>query len=66
MFAAGFYFSFGSAPFYGSTGGVHLDKPVITTMNDNSYDGYWLVASDGGVFTYSPPDENMPFYGSAA
>ena len=55
-----------NAPFYGSTGSITLNKPVVGGFNNNSYDGYWLVASDGGVFTYSPPNENMPFYGSAA
>ena len=44
----------------------HLNEPVIAGLNDNSYDGYWLVASDGGVFTFSPPGEGMPFFGSAA
>jgi hypothetical protein len=28
---------------------------------DRATGGYWLVASDGGVFTF-----NAPFYGSAA
>jgi hypothetical protein len=39
---------------------------VIAGLNNNSYDGYWLIASDGGVFTYSPVGEPMPFFGSAA
>jgi len=34
---------------------------VITGLDDNSGDGYWLIASDGGVFSF-----NAPFYGSAA
>ena len=99
-------FSF-NAPFYGSTGGIHLNQPVVGSLpsrteagtgwwpptvgcststlpstdrpagthlnapivaglNNNSYDGYWLTASDGGVFTFSPPNEGMPFFGSAA
>jgi hypothetical protein len=41
-----------------------LNKPVIAGLNNNSYDGYWLVAADGGVFTYGPAGETMPFYGS--
>ncbi len=39
---------------------------MIAGLNNNSYDGYWLIASDGGVFTYSPVGEPMPFFGSAA
>ena len=31
------------------------EPPVITGLNNNSYDGYWLTASDGGVFTFGPP-----------
>jgi hypothetical protein len=55
-----------NASFYGSTGNLKLNAPVISGLNNNSYDGYWLVAADGGVFTFSPPNENMPFFGSAA
>ena len=55
-----------NAPFFGSAGSLTLNQPVVAGMNDNSYDGYWLVAADGGVFDYSPPGENMPFFGSAA
>jgi hypothetical protein len=45
-------FNFGAAGFYGSTGSMTLQRPVvgITPTNDNR--GYWLVASDGGVFSY--------------
>jgi hypothetical protein len=59
-------FDYGTAPFFGSTGSIRLNKPVVGGLNNNSYDGYWLVASDGGVFTFSPPGEGMPFFGSAA
>jgi hypothetical protein len=51
-------FSF-NAPFYGSTGGVHLVKPVVGMATNSITGGYWLVASDGGVFSF-----NAPFYGS--
>ena len=48
-------FNFGSAAFYGSTGSLTLQRPVvgITPTNDNN--GYWLVASDGGVFVTAMP-----------
>ena len=43
-------FTFGDARFFGSTGGLHLNRrswawPPPPTA------GYWLVASDGGIFT---------------
>jgi hypothetical protein len=53
-------FSFGSAQFYGSTGAMKLQRPVvgITPTSDNR--GYWLVASDGGIFSFG----DAGFYGS--
>ena len=46
-------FNYGSAGYYGSTGGKVLNKPVVT-MVSNPVDraGYWQVASDGGIFNY--------------
>ncbi len=55
-------FAFGSAPFYGSMGGRHLDAPVVGIAPTPGGLGYWLVASDGGVFAFG----NAQFYGSAA
>ena len=51
-------FSF-NAPFYGSTGSLKLNKPVVGMGLDRATGGYWLVASDGGVFSF-----NAPFEGS--
>ncbi len=34
---------------------------VPIAVHDPTYDGYWLAASDGGIFSF-----NAPFYGSAA
>jgi hypothetical protein len=51
-------FAYG-APFWGSTGAIHLNKPVVGMAADAATTGYWLVASDGGIFAY-----NSPFYGS--
>jgi hypothetical protein len=53
-------FSYGAAQFYGSTGSLTLQRPVVgitPTANDG---GYWLVASDGGIFSFG----NADFYGS--
>ena len=39
---------------------IHLEKPIIGMEGTPSGNGYWLVASDGGVFAYG----DAPFYGS--
>jgi predicted GH43/DUF377 family glycosyl hydrolase len=53
-------FSFGSAGFYGSAGGIHLNKPIVGMASTPDGKGYWLVASDGGIFSYG----DAQFYGS--
>ncbi len=53
-------FSFGGASFYGSTGGMVLNKPVVGMAATHDGLGYWLVASDGGIFSYG----DAKFYGS--
>jgi hypothetical protein len=53
-------FSFGSAQFYGSTGSLHLQRPVVGIVPTANHGGYWLDASDGGVFAYG----NTQYYGS--
>ena len=45
-------FTFGSAQFHGSTGGITLQRPVVGISPTASEDGYWLVASDGGIFAF--------------
>ena len=54
-------FTFGSAAFHGSTGGMRLNQPVLGMSPTATGDGYWLVASDGGVFTFG----DASFHGSA-
>jgi PKD repeat protein len=44
-------FSFGTT-FYGSTGGMRLNKPIVGMAVTPDRLGYWLVASDGGIFAY--------------
>ena len=53
-------FSFGDADFYGSTGAMTLDKPIVGMAATPDGGGYWLVASDGGIFTFG----DAGFYGS--
>jgi Glycosyl hydrolases family 43 len=53
-------FTFGAASFYGSTGSMHLNRPVVGMAVTPDDHGYWLVASDGGVFAYG----DAGFYGS--
>ena len=53
-------FAFGGAPFYGSTGNIHLNQPIVGMAGDTNSAGYWLVASDGGVFAFG----NAAFQGS--
>ena len=53
-------FTFGGAQFYGSTGSMKLNKPVVGMAATPDGKGYWLVASDGGIFAYG----DAQFYGS--
>jgi hypothetical protein len=58
--ADGGVFSFGDAQFYGSTGGRHLNQPVVGMAPTADGGGYYLVARDGGVFSFG----DAQFYGS--
>jgi hypothetical protein len=40
-------------------GGTPLNKPVVGIAFDKNSGGYWLDASDGGIFSFG-----APFYGS--
>lgn len=53
-------FTFGAARFYGSTGAMRLNRPVVGMTATPDGKGYWLVASDGGIFAYG----DAQFYGS--
>jgi hypothetical protein len=52
-------FTFGDAVFRGSMGNVRLNAPVQSLVPDPDGTGYWLVASDGGIFAFE-----AEFYGS--
>jgi uncharacterized protein YkwD len=53
-------FSYGDARFHGSTGGIHLNQPIVAMAATHSGNGYWLIARDGGVFTFG----DAKYYGS--
>ena len=53
-------FAFGDAGFYGSTGAMALNRPIVGMAATATGHGYWLVASDGGIFTFG----DAAFYGS--
>jgi len=53
-------FSFGDAHFYGSTGSLVLNRPVVGMAPTPDGKGYWLIASDGGIFSFG----DATFYGS--
>ena len=48
------------AGFYGSAGGLTLNRPVVGMAATPDGKGYWLVASDGGIFAFG----DAGFYGS--
>lgn len=58
--ADGGIFAFGDAKFYGSTGNVRLNQPIVGMAATPTQRGYWLVARDGGIFAFG----DARFYGS--
>ncbi len=53
-------FDYGNIPFCGSTGSIHLNRPVVADALTQDGGGYWEVASDGGLFSFG----DAGFYGS--
>jgi hypothetical protein len=58
--ADGGIFAFGDARFYGSTGSLTLNRPIVGMQAAANGNGYWLVGSDGGIFSFG----DAPFHGS--
>ena len=50
----------GDAAYYGDASDVHLNNPIVGMAQTGDNGGYWLVASDGGIFNYG----DAPFFGS--
>jgi hypothetical protein len=57
--SAGDLYAFG-VPSYGSPGGAPLNRPIVGMVPTKDQLGYWMVASDGGIFSYG----NARFFGS--
>ncbi|MCU1426720.1 MAG: Esterase [Actinomycetia bacterium] len=53
-------YAFGDAGFFGSTGEMSLNSPLVGMANTKTGKGYWMLGEDGGVFSYG----NAKFYGS--
>ena len=53
-------FSYGDAPFAGSTGNVRLNQPIVGMASNPAGSGYWFVAADGGIFSFG----DAKFFGS--
>ena len=53
---------YGGAPSFGSPAsfGVHLNQPIVGMAATPTGHGYWLVASDGGIFSFG----DASFHGS--
>ena len=49
--ADGGVFAFGSQ-FFGSTGNLRLNQPIVTMASTPNQLGYWLAAADGGIFAF--------------
>ena len=58
--ADGGIFAFGNARFFGSTGNLRLNRPIVGMAASPSGNGYWLTAADGGIFAFG----DASFYGS--
>ncbi len=66
--------AFGAAVCYGGMTGTRLNRPIVGMAADPTTGGYWLVASDGGVFSFGAPFEgstgnlrlNKPIVGMGA
>jgi hypothetical protein len=60
--ADGGIFTFGDARFFGSTGALALNEPIVGMAATPDGNGYWMVAADGGVFSFG----DAQYHGSAA
>jgi peptidoglycan hydrolase-like protein with peptidoglycan-binding domain len=54
-------YAFGSATWRGSTNNMALVRPIVAMATTADGKGYWMVAEDGGIFSF-----NAPFFGALA
>jgi hypothetical protein len=54
--------AFGDARFYGSMDGQPLNRPIVGIATTPDGEGYWEVASDGGVFAFGDARFYGPFH----
>jgi len=52
-------YAFGSATFHGSMSAYSLPHPIVAMASTANGAGYWLVASDGAIYSF-----DAPFYGA--
>ena len=57
--ATGDLYTFGVEA-YGDPGGAPLNRPIVDMVPSRDRHGYWMVASDGGIFSYG----DTRFFGS--
>jgi hypothetical protein len=55
----GSVYGYGDAAYLGGANGLRLAAPIAGISADPATGGYWLLGSDGGVFSF-----DAPFYGS--
>ncbi len=53
-------FNYGGSSFFGSTGNIPLNSPIVGMAGTPDGLGYWLVAGDGGIFNFG----NAAYLGS--
>jgi hypothetical protein len=53
-------FAFGDAPFFGSMGGLALNRSMVGMAPTTTGLGYWMFAGDGGIFAFG----DATFFGS--
>ena len=53
-------FAFADSGFFGSTGNIKLNQPIVGMTATPSGRGYWMVARDGGIFSFG----DAAFHGS--
>jgi hypothetical protein len=53
-------FTFGTAGYFGSMGGVPLNAPIVSIERTPDAQGYWMLGRDGGIFSFG----DAGFYGS--